>query len=88
MCDHLGIHLRMECRRRLCNSKPTALHRDEDSQEEARKAKPTALHRDDESSNSGYSGNSPALGIARGLPQSRGKGFKMALRTKGSLVRV
>ena len=57
-------------------------------QEEARKAKPTALNRDDESSNSGYTGNSPALGIARELPQSRDKGFKMALRTKGSLVRV
>ena len=78
----------VERRRRLCNSKPTALNRDEDSQEEARKAKPIALNRDDESSNSGYTGNSPALGIARELSQSRDKGFKMALRTKGSLVRV
>ena len=37
-------------------------------QEEARKTMPIALYRDDESSNSGYTGNSPALGIARELP--------------------
>ena len=40
----------VERHRRLCNSKPTALNRDEDSQAEARKAKPIALLRDDESS--------------------------------------
>ena len=35
------------------------------------------------------SGNSPALGIARGYPKEAGnKGFQMALKTKGSLVRV
>ena len=55
---------------RLCNSKPTALTRDDESQEEARNAKPTALHRDEESSNSGYTGSSPALGIARDFPKA------------------
>ena len=81
--------IEVERHRRLCNSKPTALNRDEDSQEEARKAKPTALNRDDESSNSGYTGNSPALGLARESSQGREIiGLKMALRTKGSLVRV
>ena len=60
----------VERHRRLCNSKPTALNRDEDSQEEARKAKPIALNRDDESSNPGYTGNSPAQGIARDFPKA------------------
>ena len=40
----------VERQRRLCNSKPTALIRDDDSQKEARKTMPIALLRDDEPS--------------------------------------
>ena len=58
-------------------------------QEEARNAKPIALNWDDEPSKCRNQGNSPSLGIAREFPKSlRIKGFKMALKTKGSLVRI
>ena len=49
----IRIALKENLIRRLCNSKPNALLRDDDPQKEARKSMPIALHRDEEPSNSG-----------------------------------
>ena len=45
-------------------------------QEEARNTKPIALNRDEESSDSGYTGNSPVLGIARDFPKAGTKALR------------